>query len=212
MENSQFASILKPSSVLNMQKKMKQQGKTVDDREKFLMLWEESLRKKESELEQKSKDLKMLSRSIKTQSEELVKQKLEISEKIEKYSKILEQIVNHSVPNLHNISNLSINKVHTSKARSVRFNNSINECQTRVYNLLQTIRNTSSASSKTPQQSYLHQNEYEDILFSKRNHGNTSVDNQQDSQISHENQMRNIETSQRMFYQKVYEQMDKLKK
>ncbi|CAK65857.1 unnamed protein product (macronuclear) [Paramecium tetraurelia] len=233
--------------VSNNENRNTQESYFKQDKENYYNQWELKLKQRETQLEQKYKELKNFSRKLKIKSDELVQQKLELGEKIEKYNRLLEQIIQAQMSERQVSRNASLtpnnNIIKTNKI-------GINECQQRVANLLQKIRHTSKTNLKTQQYSYLGNNsDYEEILFSKRQNHSTSltgimnisaqdqINYQQQQQqqkqneiqqqeginqkscllccenelMNHEQQLQQMETSQRQFYSKVYEEMNKLR-
>ncbi|CAD8150891.1 unnamed protein product [Paramecium octaurelia] len=158
--------------VLNNENRNTQESYFKQDKENYYKQWELNLNQRESQLEQKYKELKNYSKKLKIKSDEIVKQKLELGEKIERYNRLLEQIiqVQFSERQGNRAGSLTPN---TSKTRINK--SGINECQQRVANLLQKIRHTSKTNLKTQQFSYFGNNsDYEEILFSKRQNHSTS--------------------------------------
>ncbi|CAD8057720.1 unnamed protein product [Paramecium primaurelia] len=158
--------------VLNNENRNTQESYFKQDKENYYKQWEQNLNQRETQLEQKYKELKNYSKKLKIKSDELVKQKLELGEKIERYNRLLEQIIQVQ------LSERQVNRAGslTPNTSKTRINKSgINECQQRVANLLQKIRHTSKTNLKTQQFSYFGNNsDYEEILFSKRqNHSNS---------------------------------------
>ncbi|CAD8050981.1 unnamed protein product [Paramecium primaurelia] len=234
--------------VTNNQNKNNQESYFKQDKENYYNQWELKLKQRETQLEQKYKELKNYSKKLKIKSDELLKQKLELGDKIEKYNRLLEQIIQVQMTDrqINRTGSLTPNnnKIRTNKI-------GINECQQRVANLLQKIRHTSKTNLKTQQYSYFGNNsDYEEILFSKRQNHSTSFTgimnlsaqdqiNQQQQQlqqqkqyeiqqqeeinqkssllccdnelINHQFQLQQMETNQKQFYSKVYEEMNKLK-
>ncbi|CAD8063892.1 unnamed protein product [Paramecium sonneborni] len=233
--------------VQNNENRNTQESYFKQDKENYYNQWEQKLKQREFQLEQKYRELKNYSKKLKIKSDELVKQKLELGEKIEKYNRLLEQIIQAQ------ISERQTNRVDqlTPNTSKTRINKSgINQCQQRVADLLQKIRHTSKTNLKTQQYSYFGNNsDYEEILFSKRQNHSTSFTgimnissqdqmNQQQQQqqqkqneiqpkeeinqkqsllccenelMNHQLQLQQMETNQKHFYSKVYEEMNKLK-
>ncbi|CAK73360.1 unnamed protein product (macronuclear) [Paramecium tetraurelia] len=186
--------------VLNNENRNTQEGYFKQDKENYYKQWEQNLNQRESQLEQKYKELKNYSKKLKVKSDEIVKQKLELGEKIERYNRLLEQIiqVQFSERQVNRAGSLTPN---TSKTRINK--SGINECQQRVANLLQKIRHTSKTNLKTQQFSYFGNNsDYEEILFSKRQNHSTSftgimnVSAQDQTNQQHQQQQLQNETQQ----------------
>ncbi|CAD8067819.1 unnamed protein product [Paramecium sonneborni] len=233
--------------VSNNENRNTQESYFKQDKENYYHQWEQKLKQRETQLEQKYKELKNYSKKLKMKSDELVKQKLELGEKIEKYNRLLEQIIQAQISE-RQMNRVGLLTPNTSKTRTNK--SGINECQQRVANLLQKIRHTSKTNLKTQQYSYFGNNsDYEEILFSKRQNHSTSftgimnissqdqINQQQQQQqqkqneiqvqgeqkqkqslvscenelVNHQLQLQQMETNQKHFYSKVYEEMNKLK-
>ncbi|CAD8155290.1 unnamed protein product [Paramecium octaurelia] len=141
------------------------------DKENYLKEWEESLKRKEHLLESKHQELKIYSKNLQMQSKGLLKEKLNLGEKIEKYNRLLEQIIDQQTFDTQLTKSNSLTSQTYRKSRK----NGINECKERIGNLLKTIRLETKPYLKTQQGSYFsNKTEFEEILFSKRNNHSSS--------------------------------------
>ncbi|CAK75511.1 unnamed protein product (macronuclear) [Paramecium tetraurelia] len=161
--------MLKRSDIENKQVGDNQNKK---DKENYLKEWEESLKRKEHLLESKHQELKIYSKNLQIQTEGLLKDKLNLGEKIEKYNRLLEQIIDQQISD----QQLPKSNSQTSQTYRKPRKNGINECKERVGNLLKTIRLATKPCLKTQQGSYFsNRTEFEEILFSKRNNHSSSL-------------------------------------
>ncbi|CAD8149662.1 unnamed protein product [Paramecium pentaurelia] len=160
--------LLKKSNIENRQVN---DNLSKNDKENYYKQWEESLKRKELLLESKHQELKIYSKNLQIQSEGLLKEKLDLGEKIEKYNRLLEQIIDQQTSDKQLKKSSSL----TPQAYINSNKNGINECKERVGNLLKNIRLTSKSHLKTQQGSYFsNRTEFEEILFSKRNNHSSS--------------------------------------